>query len=103
MVFIVLGPPAAERQTIGPLKTAPEMIAPGRIGIPSEAFEKREWHTWVYDHENAADLLKALGVPSLEVAFIVEPGRRDEIQNASYFQRWKEILARHSIVKGAAQ
>src|SRR5437764_723850 len=29
MVFIVLGPPATERQTIGPLKTAPEMIAPG--------------------------------------------------------------------------
>ena len=103
MVFIVLGPPAAERQTIGPLNSAPQMIAPGRIGIPSEAFDNREWHTWVYDRENAADVLTALGVPSLEVAFIVEPGRRDEIQNASYFQRWKEILACRTIVEGAAR
>jgi len=102
-VFIVLGPPAGERQTIGPLKTAPEMIAPGRIGIPSEAFENREWHTWMYDRETAADLLKVLDAPSLEIAFIIDPGRRDEIQNASRFERWKEILARHSIVNGAAR
>ena len=103
MAFIVLGPPATERQTIGPLKTAPQVIVPGRIGIPPEAFETSEWHTWVYERETAADLLKVLGVPLLEIAFIVEPGRRDEIQNASRFERWKEILARHSIVNGAAR
>ena len=98
LVFIVLGQPAVQRQTIGPLKTAPEMIAPGRIGIPSEAFENREWHTWVYDRENAPDLLKTLNLPALEVAFIVEPGRRDELQNSSRFNSWREIVARRSIV-----
>ena len=103
LVFVVLGPPSVERQTIGPLKTAPEMIAPGRIGIPAEAFETREWHTWVYERETVADLLATLGVPSLQIAFIFEPGRRDEIQDASPFQRWREILARHSIVDGAAR
>ena len=97
LVFVVFGSPAAERQTMGPLKSGPEMIAPGRMGIPSEAFETREWHTWVYDRAANPDLLAVLGVPGLEIAFIVEPGRRDELEDASRFQRWREIVARRSI------
>jgi GWxTD domain-containing protein len=98
LVFIVLGPPAVQRETMGPLKSSPEMIAPGRLGVPSEAFDNREWHTWVYDREKNADLLMMLGVPSLEIAFIFDPGRRDELQDSSRFQRWREIVARRSIV-----
>jgi GWxTD domain-containing protein len=100
LVFIVFGPPAVQRQTMGPVKSAPEMIAPGRLGIPSEAFETREWHTWVYDREANADLLAIFGVPSLEIAFIFDPGRRDELQDASRFQQWREIVARRSIRAG---
>ena len=79
------------------------MIAPGRIGIPAEAFETREWHTWVYDRDTAEDLLTTLGVPSVEIAFIFEPGRHDEIQDASRFERWRESVARQSIADGAGR
>jgi GWxTD domain-containing protein len=100
LVFIVLGPPAVQRQTMGPLKSGPEVMGPGgRLGIPSEGFETREWHTWAYDRQTSPDLLTILRVPSLEIAFIVDPGRRDEIQDSSRFQRWREVIARHSIAE----
>jgi len=100
-VFIVFGPPAVQRLTAGPLKSAPEVMGPGgRLGLPNEAFETREWHTWVYDREVNPDLLALLNVPSLEIAFIFEPGRRDELQDSSRFERWRQIVARQSIEKG---
>ena len=103
-VFIVFGPPAAQRLTAGPLKSAPEVMGPGgRLGLPNEAFETREWHTWVYDREANSDLLTLLNVPSLEIAFIFEPGRRDELQDSSRFERWRQIVARQSIAEEKAR
>lgn len=98
MVFVVLGQPSTMRETLGPLKTAPELIAPGKIGIPHEAFETTEWHTWVYDRERTPQVLDALRRPSLEIAFIVEHGRRDQLQQPDIFKRWREVIARRSIV-----
>lgn len=100
LVLIVLGRPSLQQQTSGPLKNTPEMTTPGRISIPNEAFETTEFHTWVYDRDTRADLLNVLGIAHLEVAFIVKPGHRDELQQPGRFQQWREIVARHSIVSG---
>jgi len=100
LVLIVLGRPSLQQQTSGPLKNTPEMTTPGRISIPNEAFETTEFHTWVYDRDKRADLLNVLGIAHLEVAFIVKPGHRDELQQPGRFQQWREIVARHSIVSG---
>jgi hypothetical protein len=42
--------------------------------------------------------LDVLGIPHLQISFIIEPGRRDELQEPDRFQRWKEILARRTIL-----
>lgn len=97
-VFVVLGPPAVERQTSGPLQTAPVFVAPGRLGLPREAFERTEWHVWAYDREHTPDVLNTLGRPSAEVAFIVEPGVKDQLQTSSLFALWRERVAQRSIV-----
>jgi len=101
-VFVVLGAPSVERQTIGPLSRSPEMIAPGRMGLPSTAFETTEWHTWVYDRSTADELLKIIERPSAEISFIVEPGRSDRIESGEVFERWREKVARRSIVNPEA-
>jgi GWxTD domain-containing protein len=101
-VFVVLGAPSVERQTIGPLNRSPEMIAPGRMGLPSTAFETTEWHTWVYDRSTADELLKIIERPSAEISFIVEPGRGDRIERGDIFERWREKIARRSIVNPEA-
>jgi GWxTD domain-containing protein len=62
-VFVVLGAPSVERQTIGPLNRSPEMI---------------------------------------EISFIVEPGRGDRIERGDIFERWREKIARRSIVNPEA-
>ncbi|PYR95372.1 MAG: hypothetical protein DMF84_01265 [Acidobacteria bacterium] len=97
-VLVVLGAPSAERQTIGPLNRSPEMITPGKMGLPSTAFETTEWHTWVYDRSTADELLKIIERPSAEISFIVEPGRSDRIENRDIFERWREKVAQRSIV-----
>ena len=101
LAFIVLGAPAAERQTMGPLKTAPQIMPGNQVAMPMEAFETTEFHTWVYERETNSDLLNLLNVPTAQIAFIVEPGRRDQMQDSSRFQAWREIVARHSIVNGS--
>jgi GWxTD domain-containing protein len=103
LVFVVLGPPSARQQTIGPIKGAPDLTNPGRISIPNDAFDTTEFLTWVYDRPASIDVLGILQVPSLEVTFIVEPGRRDEIRNALRFQEWRELIARHVIAVAAAR
>lgn len=103
LVFVVLGPPSARQQTIGPIKGAPDLTNPGRISIPNDAFDTTEFLTWVYDRPASTDVLGILQVPSLEVTFIVEPGRRDEIRNAVRFQEWRELIARHTIAVAAAR
>lgn len=101
LVLIVFGRPSVQQQTAGSLmKGAPQMITPGRMSIPNDAFATTEFHTWVYDPDTSADLLKVLGTPHLEIAFRVEPGTRDELQQPGRFQHWREIVARHSIVSG---
>ena len=77
------------------------MIAPGRMGLPSAAFETTEWHTWVYDQTTAGELLKIIERQSAEISFIVEPGRSDRIQSGDIFERWREKVAQRSIVNPA--
>jgi GWxTD domain-containing protein len=101
LVFVVFGAPSVERQTMGPLKSSPDMMTPGKMGLPNEAFDTTEWHTWVYDRSTASELLNILERPLAEVSFIVEPGRTDRIQSSDIFQRWREKLARRSIVSPA--
>jgi hypothetical protein len=41
-------------------------------------------------------------VPFREIAFLVEPGVRDEMQRPEIFERLHELVARHSIVSQAS-
>jgi GWxTD domain-containing protein len=98
MVLILLGRPSSQQLTLGPVKgRAPEMITPGILTLPNDAFSTSEFHTWIYERETSADLLDALGMPRLEISFIIEPGHRDQMQQPDRFQQWREILARRSI------
>jgi GWxTD domain-containing protein len=101
LVLIVLGRPSIQQQTVGPVKGVPEMTTPGRISIPNDAFATTEFHTWGYDRETRPDLLNMLGASRVEIAFIVEPGHRDELQQPGRFHEWQEIVARESIVRSA--
>jgi GWxTD domain-containing protein len=99
LVFIVLGSPSVEKQTMGPLNSAPEENFPGHVTLPREAWERREWHAWVYEPDRLPAYLGAQ--PTLEISFIVEPGVRDEIQRPQVFGRLRDLVARHSIVNSA--
>jgi GWxTD domain-containing protein len=101
LVLIVLGRPSIQQQTVGPVTGAPEMSTPGRISIPNDAFATTEFHTWIYDRDTRPDLLKLLGASHCEIAFIVEPGHGDQLQQPGRFRGWQEIVARQSIVKTA--
>ena len=98
VALVVLGPPAAERVTAGPIKPALVEVQPGRMGLNPEAFHSAEWHAWVYDRPASRELLDALGQPSLEVAFVVERGRSDQMPSFRQFAGWQERLSRRSIV-----
>lgn len=99
LVFIVLGSPSVEKQTTGPLKSAPESHFPGQATLPREALETTEWHAWIYESDRLPPYLRTQ--PSYEIAFVVEPGVRDEIQKPLVFGRLHTLVARHSIVNPA--
>jgi GWxTD domain-containing protein len=99
LVFIVLGSPSVENQTTGPLKSAPESHFPGQATLPREALETTEWHAWIYESDRLPPYLRTQ--PSYEIAFVVEPGVRDEIQKPLVFGRLHTLVARHSIVNPA--
>jgi GWxTD domain-containing protein len=99
LVFIVLGNPSVEKQTAGPLKSAPESHFPGQAALPREALETTEWHAWIYESDRLPQYLRTQ--PSFEIAFVVEPGVRDDIQKPLVFGRLHTLVARHSIVNPA--
>lgn len=96
LVFIVLGPPSVEQQVIGPLNSAPESVFPGQMTLPRGALRTTEWHVWRYESDRLPVYLRA--VPSREIAFLIEPGVRDEMQRPEAFERLRDLVARHSIV-----
>jgi GWxTD domain-containing protein len=99
MVFIVLGAPSVEQQIIGPLNSAPESVFPGQLTLPRGALHTTEWHMWRYEPDRLPPYLRT--VPSREIAFMVEPGVRDEMQRPEGFERLHDLVARHSIVNPA--
>jgi GWxTD domain-containing protein len=102
LVFIVLGSPSVEKQTMGPLKSGLESNFPGQaMTLPREAGETKEWHYWTYEPDRLPLYLRTQ--PSYEIAFIIEPGVRDEIQKPQLFGRLHNLVARHSIVNQAEE
>ena len=99
LVFIILGAPSVEKQTLGPLNSAPESNFPGQVTLPREAWETTEWHVWIYESDRLPLYLRTQ--PSFEIAFVVEPDLRDEIQKPLVFGRLHTLVARHSIVNPA--
>jgi GWxTD domain-containing protein len=99
LVFIVLGPPSVEQQTIGPLNSAPESVFPGQLTLPRGALQTTEWHVWRYEAVRLPPYLRTQ--PSREIAFLIEPGVRDEMQRPDGFEAMHELVARHSIVNPA--
>jgi GWxTD domain-containing protein len=98
LVYVVLGPPAVIRGTGGPLDTRPRTEFPGRSTLPRTALDTTTWEEWVYEGEHNRELLKIVGRPFVEIAFVVERGR-DQIQRAGVFAGYREAVARRSIVR----
>lgn len=99
LVFIVFGTPARQLDSHAP-PPAQRVIA---FGSPSPAvgyLDGTETETtWIYDRERTPKLVEALGRPSLEVRFVVEPNKRkDQIQNPGLVNEYREVLARRTIV-----
>jgi GWxTD domain-containing protein len=99
MVLIVFGPPDIERQTVGPLDRAPKTVFPGQLAFPRGLSETTEWHVWVYNGENTAELLEALERRRVEISFVIERGRGDHLQNSGPFYHYRDTIARQSIVQ----
>jgi GWxTD domain-containing protein len=79
-VFVLLGPAAAERQTVVTLDTAPRYLSPDQGYLPPGALEQREWHTWIYD-ARTPEVVEATKLLSVELSFAINESRRDSLQN----------------------
>lgn len=96
-VFVLLGPAAIVRIVSGPLESAPRMEGT-LVVLPRAALDTREWHVWVYARESHPDLMKVLGRRDLELSFIVERGRGDELQSSAVLSRVRDKVASASLV-----
>lgn len=97
-VFVLLGPAAVHRIVSGPLESAPRREG-ALVVLPRAALDTREWHVWVYDRESQPELMKLLGRRDLELSFIVQPGRADELQRSALLSRIRDEVASASIVR----
>ncbi|MEX2273129.1 MAG: GWxTD domain-containing protein [Vicinamibacterales bacterium] len=101
--FVLLGTPAriSDRALVGPnAPPARGRIHSGMVGI-NEGTE--EAYVWTYDRERTPALLDALGRPSLDLTFIVEPHRgTDRLQTPGLFDELRNTLAARSIVADVA-
>lgn len=97
-VFVLLGAPGAERILAAPVDATPR-VEMGRMVLPRSALDAREWHTWIYDRDKTPDVLERVGRHTLELAFIVEPGRRDELQSSTLYAAVRRKVAAASIVR----
>jgi GWxTD domain-containing protein len=100
-VFVLLGPPAAERIVAGPVDSTPT-VEFNRLILPRAALDAREWHTWVYDRDKTPDVVRAVGRHVLEIAFVVQPGKRDELQSATLLAAVRRKVAGASVVHESA-
>lgn len=100
MVFIVFGTPSRVQQAHQAPNEPPRRLQLGDRPSPVGVVEGTETtHTWTYDRERTPKLLEALSIPTLTVAFVVEPNRnRDEVQNPGLVNEYREKLARSTIV-----
>ena len=101
-VFIVFGTPSrvqGAHQAPLPTPGSPD-LAVGEHNTPVGFVEGNETTvTWLYDRERTPRLLESLGVPQLEIHFVVEPSRhRDDLQNPGLVNQYREKLAHKTIV-----
>jgi GWxTD domain-containing protein len=99
--FVLFGTPARVRdERAAPLRDAriPQSIGDDRS--PVGVVEGNETtSTWIYDRERTLPVVEAIGQPSFEIRFVVEPSRRtDRLQNPGLVHDFQERLARRSIV-----
>jgi GWxTD domain-containing protein len=96
--FVLLGPAAEERQTVGPLDKSPDYFTPNQGYLPPGALEQREWHSWIYDNRTP-EVLEATKLPSVELLFSLDEAHRDSLQNAARFESIRQAMAKASLRK----
>ncbi len=94
--FVLLGPAAEERQTVGPLDKSPQFLSPNQGYLPPGALEQREWHSWIYD-KRTHEVLEATKLPSVEIQFALDEAHRDSLQNAARFESIRQAMAKASL------
>ena len=83
--------------------------APARVGAQNNAtlpqlnrpvVEGNEiTEVWTYDHSRTPKILDALGRPSLEFTFVIEPVKQlDELENPGLFHQLRDVVARKTIM-----
>lgn len=98
-VYVLLGPPAAQHQVAGPLDTVPRYNTPFQLSLPSGALEYREWQIWV-DDQLTPDVLNATHLPRIELSFVVDPIRGDQIENPGRLEPIRTAVAASTIRSG---
>lgn len=101
--FVLLGTPARVQEAGAGRPAAPPPPGTpqrgGNIGI-TEGIETTV--VWMYDRDRTPALLDALGRPSLELTFIIEPQRgTDRLQTPGLLEELRNVLAARSIVNDA--
>ncbi len=117
-VYLVLGAPArvnVQQRGYNEIPSAPppSSLLPSASGPPVRTSENvtegnEITERWYYERTRTPKILDALGRPSLELVFVVEPTKqRDELQNPGLFNELHEVIAAKTVmndvpaVKGA--
>jgi GWxTD domain-containing protein len=101
LAFVLFGSPSRVRdEHATPLRDARIPQALGDDRSPVGIVEGNETtSTWLYDRERTSQVVEAVGQPSFEVRFVIEPNRRsDRLQNPGLVHDFQEKLARRSIL-----
>jgi GWxTD domain-containing protein len=103
-VYLIFGTPARvssfqENGQGQPLGTA-EIQNPNSIAVTGNEATER----WFYERSRTPKILEAVGLPSLDFTFVIEPVKQiDDLQNPGNFHKLRDVVAQKTIVTQLAE
>jgi len=81
------------------LDTVPRYNTPFQLSLPTGALDHREWQIWIYDSRTAA-VLNATHLPKIELSFVVDPHRGDQLESPGRLEPIRQAVAASTIQAG---